>query len=184
MSGGTPVGGGLMRQRHSQGYASSGDDLEDDASSRMLPPPPIPRARTWIEVLENVLWIASAIFIVYFGDRHSNFIYLLCRDDRIRRTPLNLGMVGVVLNIIIFFYTSLLPWGIRKSDEKWEMLSPSAAPLVLLRVVANLEFLDPSSSVHTVYGLHGYISLLLLDDWDVQTPNRCAPYRLNFLSYN
>ncbi|MCI52380.1 transmembrane protein 128, partial [Trifolium medium] len=29
MSGGTPAGaGGFMRQRHSQGYANSGDDLE------------------------------------------------------------------------------------------------------------------------------------------------------------
>ncbi|KAF8389096.1 hypothetical protein HHK36_025781 [Tetracentron sinense] len=52
---------------------------------------------------------------------------------------------------------------------------------VLIRFVANLEFFDPSSSVHAVNGLHGYISLL--DDCDVQAPNRCAPYRLNFLGY-
>lgn len=87
MSGGTPVGGGYMRQRHSQGgYASSGDDLEDDACSRGQPfSPPIPRARTWVEILENALWIASAMFIIYYGDRHSNFIYLLWHDERIRR---------------------------------------------------------------------------------------------------
>lgn len=135
MSGGTPVaGGGLMRQRHSQGgYASSGDDLEDDACSRMVTPnAQIPRARTWVEVLENVLWIASAVFVVYFGDRHSNFIYLLCHDNRIRRVPLYLGMVGVILNMGIFFYTGLLAWGIRRSDDKWEMLTPSVAPFVTL----------------------------------------------------
>ncbi|OVA00453.1 Mediator complex [Macleaya cordata] len=133
MSGGTPVAGGLMRQRHSQGYASSGDDLEDDACSRMATPThQIPRARTWIEVLENLLWIASAIFIVYFGDRRSNFIYLLWHDNRIRRTPLYLGMVGIILNIGIFFYTGLLAWGIRKSDDKWEVLTPSFAPFVTL----------------------------------------------------
>lgn len=83
MSGGTPVGGGYMRQRHSQGYASSGDDLEDDACSR--PSPSSPRSRTWIEILENMLWLASAAFIVYYGDRHHNLIYLLWHDDRIRR---------------------------------------------------------------------------------------------------
>lgn len=133
MSGGTPVGGGLMRQRHSQGYASSGDDLEDDACSR--PPSSstsIPRARTWTEVLENVLWIASAAFIIYFGDWHSNFIYLLWRDDRIRRVPLYLGMVGIALNTIIFFYTSMLSWGVNKFGEKWEALSPSALPVITL----------------------------------------------------
>lgn len=91
MSGGTPVGGGgFMRQRHSPGYASSGDevDLEDDACSRQrpfAPPPPAPARRTWIEMLENFLWLASAAFILYFGDRDSNLIYLLCHDNRIRR---------------------------------------------------------------------------------------------------
>lgn len=87
MSGGTPVGGGgYMRQRHSQGYASSGDDLEDDACSRPTTlPPSLPKHRTWIDFVENFLWIASAVFIIYYGDRHSNFIYLLWHDDRIRR---------------------------------------------------------------------------------------------------
>lgn len=87
MSGGTPVGGGFVRQRHSQGYSSGGDDLEDDACSRTTTPgsAPVPRARTWVEVVENVLWIASAVFIVYFGDWHSNLIYLLWHDGRIRR---------------------------------------------------------------------------------------------------
>lgn len=88
MSGGSPVGGGgFMRQRHSQGYSSSGDELEDDACSRPRPssPPCLLRGRTWIEILENFLWLASAAFIIYFGDRHSNLIYLLLHDDRIRR---------------------------------------------------------------------------------------------------
>ncbi|KAA8523031.1 hypothetical protein F0562_009454 [Nyssa sinensis] len=131
MSGGTPVGGGLMRQRHSQGYASSGDDLEDDASSRPPPQlPPFPRTRTWVEVMETVLWIASAVFIIYYGDRHSNFIYLLWHDDRIRRIPLYLGMLGVGLNVLFFLYTTMLAWGIRKSSEKWEISSTSALPFI------------------------------------------------------
>lgn len=89
MSGGTPVGGsGYMRQRLSQGYGSSGDDhdLEDDACSRFVPQShSIPRRRTWTEILENFLWITSALFIVYYGDRHRNLIFLLWHDDRIRR---------------------------------------------------------------------------------------------------
>ncbi|OIW18572.1 hypothetical protein TanjilG_13324 [Lupinus angustifolius] len=92
MSGGTSIGvGGLIRQRHSPGgYGSSGDevDLEDDACSRPRPFPPstpAPPRRTWIELLGNFLWLASAAFILYFGDHHSNFIYILCHDNRIIR---------------------------------------------------------------------------------------------------
>lgn len=90
MSGGTPRGGGgYIRQRHSQGYASGGDDLEDDACSRHQPfSLESPRCKTWVEVLENVLWIASAVFIVYFGDMHSNMIYILLHDARIKRSQL------------------------------------------------------------------------------------------------
>lgn len=90
MSGGTPTAGGYMRQRHSQGYTSSGDDLEDDACSRPSTPlaPPFPKSRTWVEIVENLLWLASAVFIVYYGDRHSNFVYLLVHDDRIKRSEI------------------------------------------------------------------------------------------------
>lgn len=112
MSGGTPAGGrGFMRQRHSQGYASRGDDLEDDACSMLrplLPASPEREGRTWIEILENFLWIASAALIVYFGDRDSNLIYLLFHDERIRRLPLYLGMIGITLNALIFIYASIL----------------------------------------------------------------------------
>lgn len=134
MSGGTPTGGGLMRQRHnSQGYASSGDDLEDDASSRSFyQSTSSEKKRTWFEIVENFIWIASAVFIIYFGDGHSNFIFILWRDGRIRRVPLYLGMVGVGLNLIFFLYTSLLSWSSRKSSEKWDFSSTSALPFVTL----------------------------------------------------
>ncbi|KAK7292069.1 hypothetical protein RIF29_07734 [Crotalaria pallida] len=126
MSGGTPVGGGgFMRQRHSPGgYASSGDevDLEDDACSRQrpfLPSTPAPPRRTWIQWLENFLWLASAAFIIYYGDHNSNLVYLLFHDNRIRRLPLYLGMIGIALNALIFIYTSILAWSVRRFDEKW-----------------------------------------------------------------
>ncbi|KAK9101964.1 hypothetical protein Sjap_019218 [Stephania japonica] len=134
MSCGTPVGGGgFMRQRHSQGYTSSGDDLEDDAcSTATSPAAPVSRTRTWFEVVENVLWVCSAVFVVYFGDRKSNLLYLLCFDDRIRRIPLYIAIVGLILNFGIFFYMSVLAWGMRKSDEELEVLTPSVAPFVTL----------------------------------------------------
>lgn len=94
MSGGTPTAGGLMRQRHSQGYASSGDDLEDDACSRIRSQSPaFPVTRTWVEVLENVIWIAFAVLIIYLGDWHSNLIYILFHDGRIRRYGFRVELV-------------------------------------------------------------------------------------------
>uniref|UniRef100_A0A2P2IRF9 Transmembrane protein 128-like n=1 Tax=Rhizophora mucronata TaxID=61149 RepID=A0A2P2IRF9_RHIMU len=135
MSGGTPVGGGYMRQRHSQGYASGSDDLEleDDACSRLQPfSSPTKRVWSFVEILENSLWIASAVFIVYFGDRHSNLIYILWHDERIRRLPLYVGMICVGLNVVIFLYTSMFSWSVRRFDEKWELSSVSALPLLTL----------------------------------------------------
>ncbi|XP_059637988.1 uncharacterized protein LOC132279935 isoform X1 [Cornus florida] len=133
MSGGTPVGGGFMRQRHSQGYASSGDDLEDDACSRLAPQSPsFPGPRSWVEVMEIVLWIASAVFIIYYGDLHYNFIYLLWHDARIRRIPLYLGMLSVVLNVLFILYSSMSAWGVRKSSEMWEISSASALPFITI----------------------------------------------------
>ncbi|PPD68585.1 hypothetical protein GOBAR_DD34539 [Gossypium barbadense] len=103
MSGGTPVGGGYIRQRHSQGYASSNEDLEDDACSRLQPfSPSIPRAKTWAEV---------AVFVLM---------------------PLYLGLVSTVLNVAIFFYMSMLTWSVRRFDEKWELLSINALPFLTL----------------------------------------------------
>ncbi|XP_016548242.1 uncharacterized protein LOC107848083 isoform X2 [Capsicum annuum] len=113
MSGGTPVSnGGYVRQRVSQGYGSSSDDLEDDACSRFVSPShSFLRTRTWTEILENFLWIASAVFIVYYGDRHHNMIFLMWHDDRIR---------------------SILALGVRKSYEMWEISSTAALPFITM----------------------------------------------------
>ncbi|KAF7151657.1 hypothetical protein RHSIM_Rhsim02G0222800 [Rhododendron simsii] len=77
-----------MRQRHNrQGYTSSNDDLEDDASSRSFSQSTSSeKKRTWVEMVENFLWIASAVFIIFLGDRHSNFIFILWHDGWIRST--------------------------------------------------------------------------------------------------
>ncbi|XP_021614958.1 uncharacterized protein LOC110616779 isoform X1 [Manihot esculenta] len=168
MSGGSPVGGGYMRQRHSQGYASGGDDLEDDACSRPQPfTPPSPRVRSWVEIVENVLWIASAIFIVYFGDRHSNLICLLWHDERIRRLPLYLGMIGAGLNVVIFLYTSMFAWSVRRFDEKWELSSISALPFVtLLGLVSFCLF------AFALWPIWSFLTLPLL------AAKRYIPYRL------
>ncbi|XP_058113041.1 uncharacterized protein LOC131256046 [Magnolia sinica] len=157
MSGGTPVGGGVMRHRHSQGYMS-GEDLEDDASSAMpFTVPPLVRARTWVEIIEDVLWIASTAFIIYFGDRRSNFIYLLWQDERIRRKALYLGLVGTLVNVGIILYVTLLKWDARKFDDKLEVLTPFSAPIVA--IVGLLSFCLLSFALWPIWG---FLTLPLL----------------------
>ncbi|XP_010535869.1 PREDICTED: uncharacterized protein LOC104811035 [Tarenaya hassleriana] len=157
MSGGTPKGG-YMRQRHSQGYASGGDDLEDDAGSRLQPLLPVsPRSKTWVEFLENGLWIASAVFIVYFGDRHSNMLHILLHDVRIRRTPLYLGMLGIGVNIIILIYEKMLSWSIRRFEGKWELWNISSLPFITLLGLVSFCLLS-----FALWPIWGFLSIPLL----------------------
>ncbi|KAF6152724.1 hypothetical protein GIB67_021384 [Kingdonia uniflora] len=159
-----------MRQRHSQGSIWSEDDLEG-GTINMIPP------RAWTEIIEKALWVFSVVFIVYYGDKDHNFIHLLWGDDRIRRTPLHLGMVAFLFDAVFLFYTNLLALVKTNSDAMWEILTPSCAPFVILFgvfsfcstvwcpdflslqvfdcVMANLGFLDSSS-----LGIFPYFYLL------------------------
>lgn len=160
MSGGTPVGGGgYMRQRHSQGYWSGGDDLEDDASSRTpnTTPSSAPPARTWTRALENFLWITSAAFAVYYGDRRSNMVSLLWSDERIRRTALHLGLVSTVVNVGLVVYTTCFPSSCPpKSYDKCEAL-PAAAPLLI-----SLGFLSFCLFSYALWPIWSFLTIPLL----------------------
>ncbi|XP_028781409.1 transmembrane protein 128-like [Neltuma alba] len=166
MSGGTPVGGGgFMRQRHSQGYASSGDDLEDDACSRLRPFSPASfeeERRTWIEILENFLWIASAALIVYFGDRDSNLIYLLFHDERIKRLPMYLGMIGIGLNALVFIYTSILAWSVKRFDEKWGLKKWEVTSVAALPFVTAFGLVSFCSFTFALWPIWSFLTLPLL----------------------
>ncbi|XP_076916100.1 uncharacterized protein LOC143575686 [Bidens hawaiensis] len=115
MSGGSETPN--MRQRYNNGYASSGDDLEDDASSVLVVQSPV-LTTTWNEVFENAAWIVCA---VYLGDCQSNLVYILFHDDRIRRLHMHVGLLGVILNIVYFLYTGVLALDVRKSSQNWEI---------------------------------------------------------------
>ncbi|XP_026659258.1 uncharacterized protein LOC103703774 [Phoenix dactylifera] len=132
MSGGTPVAGGYVRQRHNQGKLLDWRDLEDDASSR--PPtysiPALRRARTRKEVVETVIWLI-AVCIIYYGDRRSNLISLLCWDGRIKRTALYLSLVGVALDLGLNLYSTFFLCGPQKLYEKNEALL-SIAPCIIM----------------------------------------------------
>lgn len=78
MSGGTPIGEGYMRQRHSRGYASSGDDLEVGACSWSRPTSPASvrgwpreqerereRERSGVSGIPPILYIIYYIYYVY-----------------------------------------------------------------------------------------------------------------------
>ncbi|KAG6718762.1 hypothetical protein I3842_04G169400 [Carya illinoinensis] len=106
-----------MRQRHSQGHASLAVPRVVmtlrmmHAQGHVLLSPASPRSRTWIEILENFLWLASATFTIYCGDRHSNLIYLLWHDNRIRRFSFALWPIWSFLTLLVishaFLFSSL-----------------------------------------------------------------------------
>ncbi|CAA6671752.1 unnamed protein product [Spirodela intermedia] len=134
MSGGTPVGsGGHVRHRHSQGipvkWGRFGGRRLFQAAAFAGDRP----GKTWTRVLENILWIASAAFHrSTLVDWHSELIYVcdVC-DDRIKRTPLYIGLASILLNVGVIWYTGVPVRSLKKASEKLE-LPPSSAPLVAL----------------------------------------------------
>jgi hypothetical protein len=117
MSGGTPIGVGYMRQRHSRGYASSGDDLEVDACSWSRPTSPASvRGWTWIQLLEDLLWLASAAFITYHGDWHSKLIHLLWHGGslKILKESQNFGQFSQSSNV---GGTQMMPGPLQQASQ-------------------------------------------------------------------
>ncbi|PKU72336.1 uncharacterized protein LOC110102033 [Dendrobium catenatum] len=153
MSGGTPVG--TVRQRCNQGYASSGDDLEDDACSRLTISSSssllvVRRTQSWVDVLENIIWLVSATFIFYYGDRRRNFLRVLWSDLRINRKALHLGLVVIVMDICLIMYAVLQAKVSKKPYDKNEALR-AIAPLVILLGLASFCLL--SYGLWPIWGL-------------------------------
>lgn len=85
-------------------------------------------AALWRHRLENLLWIASAVFIIYYGDFRSNLLVLLLGDPRIRRTPFNLGLACVLMDLGIFLYLAFRLRFSQKVEERLEISVPGAIP--------------------------------------------------------
>lgn len=156
MSGGSPMGGGFVRQRHSQGYSSGGEDLEDDACSRIRPQQPLFQfqlTRSWTQIIEDLLWIVSSIFILYYGDGNSNFLYLLWHDHRIKRMGLYIGMGGLSLNCMMVLYMSMMAWKVSKCGEKWDIISTASSGLPFVVFVGVTSFCLLSFALWPIWSL-------------------------------
>lgn len=173
-SGGGGVGGAaaaFVRQRYNaSGYSSSGgEDLEDDASGPSVDyRPQSSRLNGWCQRLETLVWLASAVFIIYCGDLRSNFFTLLLRDERIK--SIESWVIMCSLQHWDILISILLGEGYGQS--RWQMGHigscchshsncnwPPSIFSILLGIVANMEFFDIASIVHIVYGFCGYISI-------------------------
>lgn len=93
-----------------------------------IPPPSSRSFALWRHRLENLLWIASAAFIIYYGDFRSNLIALLVSDARIRRTPFNLGLACVVVDLSICLYLVFRLRFTDRMEERLEIVAPGAIP--------------------------------------------------------
>ncbi|KAH7290544.1 hypothetical protein KP509_30G053100 [Ceratopteris richardii] len=56
---------------------------------------------------EDALWLASAFFILFYGDFRSNFFSLLASDPRISRVPLFYGMGCLLINCMMMLLVLL-----------------------------------------------------------------------------
>ncbi|KAJ0987910.1 hypothetical protein J5N97_006266 [Dioscorea zingiberensis] len=130
---GSPLSNAAIRQRHSQGYATNDEDLEDGVcletpSSSM---PITIRSHAWTDAFQNIIWIVSAAFIVYLGDCNMNLVSLMLWDERIKRMALYLGIVGGFLNLGLILHTVFSLKYSWTSCDKNEA-SPPTAPVVVL----------------------------------------------------
>lgn len=135
-----------VRQRYSFSQVVYGPGIEVESQQQLpqlhnveildlLPVTPTvssPRAPTvatlWLHRLENLLWIASAAFIVYYGDFRCNLFVLLISDPRIRRAPLILGLAGIVIDLGIFLYVAVRLRNSKRIEERLEIIAPGAIP--------------------------------------------------------
>ncbi|MCO5550732.1 hypothetical protein L7F22_004223 [Adiantum nelumboides] len=86
----------------------------------------------WRQKAEDGLWLASAFFIIFYGDFHSNFFSLLTSDPRIARVPLLYGTACLLLNcmILLFFlvvHAQLKRPSLKKKKQHEEYITAAAS---------------------------------------------------------
>lgn len=83
---------------------------------------------SWRRNLESCLWIASAAFIVYYGDFRTNLVVLLATDSRIHRFSFNLGLACFILDIAILLYLAYQLHNVNRSEDKLVIVVPGTVP--------------------------------------------------------
>lgn len=142
-----------VRQRYS--FAPDyGVELGLGAAPTSLPAnEPAPLRRT----AENLLWLAAAVFAIYYGDSRHHLFHVLFYDTRIRRFPFQLGLLGLAINTAIFTYLAIWLRHILKTEDKWELIAPAAIPTATL--VGLTSFLLFSIALWPIWG---FLTLPLL----------------------
>ncbi|KAI5069929.1 hypothetical protein GOP47_0014272 [Adiantum capillus-veneris] len=95
---------------------------------RALSASPLHCDASWRRKLESCLWIASAAFIVYYGDFRTNLVLLLATDNRIHRLWFNLGLMCFMLNTAIMLYVAYRLHNTEKPEDRLEIVAQGAVP--------------------------------------------------------
>ncbi|KAH7287620.1 hypothetical protein KP509_32G066500 [Ceratopteris richardii] len=99
---------------------------------RLLLSSPSRYESSWRYKLESFLWIASAAFIVYYGDFRTNFLLLLATDARIHRPSFNLGLMFLLLDIAIILYVAYRLRTLEKAHDRLVMVAQGTVPAATL----------------------------------------------------
>eukprot|EP00250_Pteridium_aquilinum_P006589 c16478_g1_i2 orf=540-1193(-) len=98
------------------------------ASASSIAPQSQPRI-SWRHRVEDCLWLASAFFILYYGDFHSDFFTLLANDARVHRTPLHMGLACLMLDCcMVMLYIALS----LQAQEKSRLQAPGVIQAVTM----------------------------------------------------
>eukprot|EP00250_Pteridium_aquilinum_P009586 c18772_g1_i1 orf=74-682(+) len=102
---------------------------------------------SWRHGVEDVLWLASAFFILFYGDFRSNFFSVLASDPRIRRAPLLYGLVCLVMDscMMLLFLT------VQPQLKQAKRLYNTAAASTIFTVVGVAAFVMLSIALWPVW---------------------------------
>ncbi|KAI5068958.1 hypothetical protein GOP47_0015259 [Adiantum capillus-veneris] len=91
--------------------AAAGDQLHSQVGTKG-------QGYLWRQKAEDGLWLASAFFILFFGDFRSNFFSLLASDPRIARAPLLYGTACLLVNCMILLLFLVAQPQLKRSSMK------------------------------------------------------------------
>ncbi|KAJ4808759.1 testis- and ovary-specific PAZ domain protein [Rhynchospora pubera] len=156
-----------MRLRHREGLRECLEAEHHSLASSVV----IRRAQTTKEALEDLLWVAHAIFIIYLGDCQTNLVSILLWDPRIHRRAVLLGLFGASFNVGFILYSVLSSSSRPKFHEKHELPNIETPelmgekPEIFLKITRSLVLMGISTFCLLLYALWpiwSFLSILLL----------------------
>lgn len=104
---------------------------------------------SWRQKAEDCLWLASALFILYFGDFRSNFFTLLANDVRVWRPPFHMGLGCLLLDSCMVMLAMAID--VQGQGARGQLQAPSVIQAVTL--IGSLAFILISVALWPIWNV-------------------------------